>query len=88
MSYKHEVTARYLGLDNVLDAACAEVDRLRLALAAAESRVASIALDRDKWMESAEVRGRLLSQAQDEAEKAKAQNVDAAVNGAGGLYLE
>ena len=53
--------------------ACAEVDRLRLALAATESLVARIARDRDKWMESAEVRCRLLSQARDEAEKAKAE---------------
>jgi hypothetical protein len=36
MSYKHEVTARYLGLDNILDAACAEVDALRARLAALE----------------------------------------------------
>ena len=40
-----------------------ESDALRLALAAAESRVARIAQDRDIWMECAEVRCRLLSQA-------------------------
>ena len=49
-----------------------ESDALRLALAAAESRVARIAQDRDIWMECAEVRCRLLLQAQDEAENAKA----------------
>jgi Pyruvate/2-oxoacid:ferredoxin oxidoreductase gamma subunit len=37
---------------------------LRAKLTAAEARLASVAADRDKWMEAAEVRGRLLTAAE------------------------